>query len=248
MKQTIAALFGVIAMACASDYPNPETTSRRQNQLPPSVPDGVVKKFKEGNQVKKDVELNLQEISEGLPFLLDGQEISFEDVDLDLINIFMADAEVVVDGARQTPLSRVFKSKKDPAILIVKDTNGNLISATKADKTTGKSTKVNLIAKGGKDVIRAQRSFSVKDAAKVLEAHETEKKRKNLASCLERARSFFHSVPGLRRWPHYRQGSENLSSLLADSEVCGYGDARMSIATVRATYLCMRGSRIPTYR
>jgi hypothetical protein len=152
MKPTIAALFGVIAMACASDYPNPETTSRRQKQLLPlSVPDDVVNKFKEQNQVKKDVELNIQEISEGLPFLFDGQEISFEDVDLDLINIFMADAEVVVDGARQTPVSRVFKSKKDPDILIVKDTNGNLISATKTDKTTGKSTEVNLIAKGGKD-------------------------------------------------------------------------------------------------
>jgi hypothetical protein len=30
------------------------------------------------------------------------------------------------------------------------------------------------------------------------------------------------------------------------SEVCGYVNARMSIAIVRATHLCIRGSRIPT--
>jgi hypothetical protein len=42
------------------------------------------------------------------------------------------------------------------------------------------------------------------------------------------------------------------SSLLAEnwektySEVCGYVNARMSIAVVRATHLCLRGSHIPT--
>ncbi len=45
MKPTIAALFGVIAMACAKDYPNQKTTTR-QNQLPPSTPDDVVKSSK----------------------------------------------------------------------------------------------------------------------------------------------------------------------------------------------------------
>jgi hypothetical protein len=29
-------------------------------------------------------------------------------------------------------------------------------------------------------------------------------------------------------------------------QVCGYVNARMSIAIVRATHLCIRGSRIPT--
>jgi hypothetical protein len=43
-----------------------------------------------------------------------------------------------------------------------------------------------------------------------------------------------------------------LSAMLATkwekpySEVCGYGNARMSIAIVRAAHLCIRGSRIPT--
>jgi hypothetical protein len=45
---------------------------------------------------------------------------------------------------------------------------------------------------------------------------------------------------------------KKLSSLLADkwekpySVVCGYVNAQMSIAIVRATHLCLRGSRIPT--
>jgi hypothetical protein len=45
---------------------------------------------------------------------------------------------------------------------------------------------------------------------------------------------------------------KKLSARLAEkweksySEVCGYVNARMSIAMVRATHLCLRGSRIPT--
>jgi hypothetical protein len=149
MKPTIAALFGVIAMACASDYSKHATTPRRQKQLPPSVPDDVVKKFKERNQVKNEVALHVQDISKGRPFVIDDQEISFADEDLDVVKVFTSGAAVVVDGARQTPVSQVFRSKKDPNILIVKDANGKLVSATKTDKTTGKSTEVNLISKKG---------------------------------------------------------------------------------------------------
>jgi hypothetical protein len=45
---------------------------------------------------------------------------------------------------------------------------------------------------------------------------------------------------------------KKLSSFLAEkwekpySVVCGYVNAQMSIAIVRATHLCLRGSRIPT--
>ena len=45
---------------------------------------------------------------------------------------------------------------------------------------------------------------------------------------------------------------KNLASRLAEktgkdySEVCGFVNARMSIAIVRATHLCLRGSRVPT--
>jgi hypothetical protein len=148
MKPTFAALFGVIAMACASDFSNQEATTR-QLQLPLSVPDGVVKKFKERSQVKDDVQLKIQDISIGIPFVFDGQEISFGEEDLDVINVFALGAKVVVDGASQNPVSRVFASKKDPDILIVKDTNDKLVAATKRDKTTGKSTEILPVSKGG---------------------------------------------------------------------------------------------------
>ena len=45
---------------------------------------------------------------------------------------------------------------------------------------------------------------------------------------------------------------QKLSSLLADkwekpyAVVSGYVNARMSIAIVRATHICLRGSRVPT--
>jgi hypothetical protein len=77
--------------------------------LPPSVPDDVVKKDKELSQVKDEVELKLQEISNGLPFVVfDGREIPFGDEDLDVVKVFTLDAKVVVDGASQTPLSISF--------------------------------------------------------------------------------------------------------------------------------------------
>jgi hypothetical protein len=54
---------------------------------------------------------------------------------------------VVVDGVNPDSCISSLTSKKDPDILIVKDTNGKL-SATKTDKTTGKYTEVNLISRG----------------------------------------------------------------------------------------------------
>jgi hypothetical protein len=92
------------------------------------------------------------------------------------------------------------------------------------------------------------------DSDKVLSTHEREKKKKNLGACLEQRRHFspfVASADGLL-------GKEakillrKLSSMLAEkwekpcSEICGCVNARMSIAIVRATHLCIRGSRIPT--
>ena len=93
-----------------------------------------------------------------------------------------------------------------------------------------------------------------KDPEKVLATHERAKKKKYLASCLEQRRSFIPfvvSADGLLG----REASfllQRLSALLAEkwdkpySEVCGFVRARMSVAVVRATHLCLRGSRIPT--
>jgi hypothetical protein len=93
-----------------------------------------------------------------------------------------------------------------------------------------------------------------KDSDKVLSAHGREKKKKYLGTCLEQRRHFSPfvvSTDGLL-------GKEakillrKLSAMLAEkwekpySEVCGYVNARMSIAIFRATHRCIRGSRIPT--
>ena len=89
---------------------------------------------------------------------------------------------------------------------------------------------------------------------KVLAAHEREKKRKYLEPCLEQRRHFTPfvvSTDGLIG----KEGKtllKLLSARLAEktgktyAETCGYVNARMSIAIVRATHLCLRGSRVPT--
>jgi hypothetical protein len=88
-----------------------------------------------------------------------------------------------------------------------------------------------------------------KDPAKVLEAHEKEKERKYLKSCLEQCRHFTPfvvSTDGLIG-KEAKTLLKKLCSLLAEkwekpySVVCGYVNAQMSIAIVRATHLCLRG-------
>ena len=92
-----------------------------------------------------------------------------------------------------------------------------------------------------------------KDPAKVLEAHEKEKRRKYLKPCLEQRRHFTPfvvSTDGLIG-KEAKTLLKKLSSLLAEkwekpySVVCGYVNAQVSIAIVRATHHCLRGSRIP---
>ena len=100
------------------------------------------------------------------------------------------------------------------------------------------------------------RSNLSKDPHKVLEAHERQKKNNYLAACLKQRRDFTPfvvSTDGLLG-KEAKTLLRKLSSLIAAkwdkpySQVCGYVNARMSIAIVRATHLCLRGSRIPTGR
>jgi hypothetical protein len=89
--------------------------------------------------------------------------------------------------------------------------------------------------------------------AKVLEKQEREKKKKYLEPCLQARRHFTPfvvSADGLKG----REATvflKRIAALLSEkwqrpySEVCGYVNARMSIAIVRATHLCLRGSRVP---
>ena len=89
--------------------------------------------------------------------------------------------------------------------------------------------------------------------ATALRTHERAKKRKYLDACLERRRHFtplVHSVDGML-------GREALTALkqcaraIAPkwkqpySQVMGFLRARMSMAMVRATHSCLRGSRVP---
>jgi hypothetical protein len=94
-----------------------------------------------------------------------------------------------------------------------------------------------------------------KDPAKVLESsHEKEKKRKYLASCIAQRRyftPFVISTDGLLG-KEAKCLLKKLPTAQADkwekphAVVSGYVNARMSIAIVRATHICLRGSRVPT--
>jgi hypothetical protein len=86
---------------------------------------------------------------------------------------------------------------------------------------------------------------------KVLESQEKEKKRKYLGACLENRRHFTPfvlSVDGLLG-REAKTFAKRLAVKLAGkwqkpySQVCGYVKARLSTAAVRATHLCLRGSR-----
>ena len=93
-----------------------------------------------------------------------------------------------------------------------------------------------------------------KDPHKVLAGHEREKKKKYLGACLEQRLHFsllVVSADGLLG-KEAKMMLKKLSARLAEkwekpySEVCGrYANAPVSIAIVRATHLCIRGS-IPT--
>ena len=87
-----------------------------------------------------------------------------------------------------------------------------------------------------------------------MASHERAKKKKYLAACLAQRRHFTPfvvSTDGLLG-KEAKALLQRLSALLAAkwqkpyAEVCGYVNARMSIAIVRATHLCLRGSRVPT--
>jgi hypothetical protein len=94
-----------------------------------------------------------------------------------------------------------------------------------------------------------------KDPAKVLANHEREQKKKYLEACLGQRRHFTPFVVSTDDLLGREANKllKKLSALLAAkwekpySQVCGYVNARMSIiAIVRATHLCLQGSRIPT--
>jgi hypothetical protein len=137
--------------------------------------------------------------------------------------------------------------------------------ATKLNKTDPNEDRGDILIRGlwerGTDCIIDVRITDLdsktnwqKEPMKALAQHEKEKKKKYLQPCLEQRRHFtpfVASTDGLIG----KEGKvmlKRLSALLANkwtkpySEVCGYVNARMSIASVRGLHMCLRGSRVPT--
>jgi hypothetical protein len=91
------------------------------------------------------------------------------------------------------------------------------------------------------------KSYCKQLPAKVLETHKKEKKRKYLGACLERRwhfTPFVCSVDGLlgqEATIFYKRLAAKLAAKWQRtySEVCGYVNARLSIAIVCATHLCI---------
>jgi hypothetical protein len=100
------------------------------------------------------------------------------------------------------------------------------------------------------------KTYRSKDPTKILAQHKQEKKKKYLEACLERRCHFTLFVVSAdgKIGKEAKVMMKRLPALLADkwqksySEVCGYVNARMSIVIVRATHLCLGGSRIPASR
>eukprot|EP00978_Attheya_sp_CCMP212_P013542 scaffold33998_cov62-Attheya_sp.AAC.2 len=95
-------------------------------------------------------------------------------------------------------------------------------------------------------------SYLTSTPKKVLCHQETEKKKKYLQACLDQPRNFtpfVSSTDGLMGREATALVKKRLSSMTASrwrtttySKVCGYFKAQMSIAVLRATHSCLRGS------
>ena len=97
------------------------------------------------------------------------------------------------------------------------------------------------------------KTYCRRDPMKVLDAQERAKKHQYLQACHDQRRDFAPfvvSTDGLLG-REAKATLQRLSSLLSEkwhrpySVVCGYVQARMSIAIVRATNRCLRGARLP---
>ena len=97
------------------------------------------------------------------------------------------------------------------------------------------------------------KTYKNRPAEKVLEEHEQAKKRKHLQSCVDQRRDFTPFVVSCDGMMGKEADNtlKKLASKLSEkwdrpySHTCGYLKARMSITVVRATHMCLRGSRIP---
>jgi hypothetical protein len=97
------------------------------------------------------------------------------------------------------------------------------------------------------------KSYASRDPKKILQSQEKEKKKKYLDRCLLQRRAFTPFVVSVDGLIGYEASNllKQLSKRLADkwhktySVTCGIVRSRISIACVRASHQCLRGSRIP---
>ena len=97
------------------------------------------------------------------------------------------------------------------------------------------------------------RSYPKRDPKKVLQSQEKEKKKKYLDQCLLQRQDFFPFVVSVDGLIGSKASNmlKQLSNCLADkwkkaySVTCGIVCSHISIACVRASHQCLRGSRIP---
>ena len=96
-------------------------------------------------------------------------------------------------------------------------------------------------------------SYQHRDPLTVLQDHEKAKSHKYERSCAFQRRKFLPfiaSTDGMLS-PQAKQLLQQLSHVLSKkwsmpySTVCHYVNSRVSLALVRSTFLCLRGSRIP---
>jgi hypothetical protein len=97
------------------------------------------------------------------------------------------------------------------------------------------------------------KSYRTRDPKKILQSQEKEKKKKYLDRCLLQRRAFTPFVVSVDGLLGYEASNllKQLSKRLAEkwkkpySVTCGIVRSRISIACVRASHQCLRGSRIP---
>jgi hypothetical protein len=97
------------------------------------------------------------------------------------------------------------------------------------------------------------KSYASRDPKKILHSQEKEKKKKYLDRCLLQRRAFTPFVVSVDGLIGYEASNllKQLSKRLAEkwrkpySVTCGIVRSRISIACVRASHQCLRGSRIP---
>ena len=97
------------------------------------------------------------------------------------------------------------------------------------------------------------KSYRTKDPKKVLATQEREKKKKYLEKCLQQRRHFTPFVISTDGLLGYEAAyllkriayALSLKWRRPYAHTCGWVKSRISIATVRATHRCLRGSRIP---